>query len=523
MNEHLARQTISAIENALEDEQTAAIWEILQLVQKLANKPSEVSIAELSDLVGRDPAITEKIISASNTLAFKVGGARISQISEAVGTLGFEKVRNLAISILLLENARHMANPYEQREIASLSVCSGLLAEFLTQSENLNVNPELAFVCSSLRNYGKLLMASFAIEEYRKAKKLAIDMEYDEAYRSVFGMQPLDLGQHILKSANLPQSITATLKDLSPKEFARLAKSPKEQLLAISELGVLISEVIFDSDVVPEEFEISIQRILDRFERNLPISLSSIIQALIEIDANLRNFSQTIGTDSSAAPAAKILKARVNGDALPELPNEAKRSNSQAKSKSISEMDEQERETYAEANFQKAVKRISAEGEEQQINMGNIYEIATQAILDGLDLSSCMVFTRETNESSRFAARFGHGELLRSIRNRPLVSKTKRDIFGICINRKEDILIQEVNAGNVHSVIPDWINTDAQNESLIVLPVIAEEQVFAIILGSVDQGTIQLGKGDHRRLKEIRLLLIELELRSRQAILNKKS
>ena len=49
----------------------------------------------------------------------------------------------------------------------------------------------------------------------------------------------------------------------------------------------------------------------------------------------------------------------------------------------------------------------------------------------------------------RTTARFGYGDLFKAIRNRPLVSERKRDIFGIGINRKEDILIQDVNAGKM--------------------------------------------------------------------------
>lgn len=85
-------------------------------------------------MIGRDLAITEKIISEA-------------VISEAVHALGFQKIRTLAISILLVDSASQCLNPYEQREIASLSVCSGLMAQYLTQSENSSLDPELAFVC----------------------------------------------------------------------------------------------------------------------------------------------------------------------------------------------------------------------------------------------------------------------------------------------------------------------------------------------------------------------------------------
>lgn len=521
MTNLLARQTISAIESALDEKRSAAISEIIQIVQELTSKASSISISELSELIGRDLAITEKIISASNTLAFKVGGHKIASINEAVHALGFQKIRTLAISILLVDSASQSLNPYEQREIASLSVCSGLMAQCLVQSENLSLDPELAFVCSSLRNYGKLLMTSFLIDKYRKAKSLASEVGDDRAFESIFGIQPLKLGKLLLQTSSLPRNITDTFRDVSREALARSADSAEKQLLVIAELCVRVSEVTFDKEVAPERFDDSVQGVLDRFENTLPIELDSINQALIEVDANLERFSQTIGTPASAAPAAKILKARVNGDPLPELPEETNRRDSQRNPKSISEMNDQEREAFAEANFQEAILRISEEKAGATMDTGKIHQIATQAILKALSLANCMIFIKEEHDENVFSARFGHGDLFRAIRNRPFISKLKRDIFGICINRKEDILIQDVNAGKIRSVIPDWIDTDERNESLVVLPILAEEQVFAIILGSRDQGAIKLGKCDLRRLKEIRRLLTDLELQARRANLCK--
>ena len=94
----------------------------------------------------------------------------------------------------------------------------------------------------------------------------------------------------------------------------------------------------------------------------------------------------------------------------------------------------------------------------------------------------------------------------------------KRDIFGICINRKEDILIKDVNAGKIRSVISDWIDTEDRNASLVILPILAGAKVSAIILGSLDTGSIQLSKGDLRRLKDLRLLLTKLEGQAQQSV-----
>ena len=66
----LAKQTISTIERSLDNKQSTAINEIIQIIQELASKAFSISIPELSQLIGRDTTITERVISAANTLGF---------------------------------------------------------------------------------------------------------------------------------------------------------------------------------------------------------------------------------------------------------------------------------------------------------------------------------------------------------------------------------------------------------------------------------------------------------------------
>lgn len=477
-------------------------------MQELASKAASISINELSELIGRDPSITEKIISASNTIAFKVGGDRISAISEAVHALGFQRIRNLAVSILLVESAAEAMNPYEQREIASMSFCSGLMAQSLTKSESLPLDPELAYVCSSLRNYGKLLMTSFLIEQYRQAERLSLETDADGAFEQIFGIQPLQLGKRLLEISHLPKEITDSFQEVSKETLAKLADTPEEQLLVMAELSVQVSQATFDSRISPDAFEDSLQSILDNFEDSLPVELENVSQALVDIESNLDTFTQTIGTPASATPGAEILKARVHGDSLPTPPKEM--GMSPREPDAVDEMAPEARESYAEDLHKDALARISKECEQANRDLAKIHDIVCESIGDGLGLSGCMIFTREAHESGIFAARSGQGKLFQDTRNRPFVSASKRDIFGICLNRKEDILIQDVNAGKIRSVIPEWIDTSERNQSLLILPIVDGHQPYAIILGTRDQGAVELSRGDHRRLKELRTLIADL-------------
>ena len=509
MSNSLARKTIAKIEQALEDGQSTAISEIIQIIQELACRAFSISVSELSELIGRDPTITEKVISAANTLGFNPSGVPIHTISESIHTVGFEKIRNLAISLLLAESAGQNLNSFEQREIAALSVCSGLLAQSLVRERrSQTIDAELLFVCSSLRNYGKLLMSSFLVEQYREAKSLALEMDSDAAFRHVFGLTPLALGRYLLQSTNLPRSIMACLRDVPKETLERVAESDEDELLVIAELCAKICDVAFNEHIGPDQFNDAVVDVLSQFQITFPVSLESINFALIKAESDFSLLNRAIGLKDEASPATQKLRARVAGDPLP-LPPAASRIKPREKPKAYAEMNAEERESFAEDSFQRAMGKIAEKmvpGE--RIDLQEVYQLACHTIMEGLNLENCMAFVREDFDPNSMSARYGYGPLFEKIKNRPLVSPRNKDIFTICLSRKEDVLIQDTRTGKIQSVIPEWIHARGEAGSFTVLPTLLNKRLFAIIVGTVSQGRIiEISEGDRRRLRMARARL----------------
>jgi HD-like signal output (HDOD) protein len=203
----LAKSTISRVAAGLESGESAGLAEIVELIQQLSGNAVETSVEELATLIGKDVVVTAKVITAANTLGYNPSGLEISTISQAIQVIGFNKIRQLALALLLIENAERTLNPHEKREIAALALCSGLMAEAVMQRHRTH-EPEQAFICASLRNYGRLLMTTFMLEEYRQARQISTEgVSEDEAFRRVFGLTPLELGHHLLASAHRCRSM----------------------------------------------------------------------------------------------------------------------------------------------------------------------------------------------------------------------------------------------------------------------------------------------------------------------------
>lgn len=507
----LANKTIKTIEQALEDKKSTAIIEILRVIQELAGKAFSISIPDLSNLIGRDAAITEKVISASNTLGFNPNGVPILTISDAIHTIGFDTVRNLALSLMLAETAGQKRHTYEQREMAALCVCSGLLAHSLAKEKRAAAEPDVVFVCSSLRNYGKLLMAAFMIDRFRHAKSLALDLPEEEAYREAFGITPLALGRHMLRGTTLPKSIMNSLCEVEPKLLERPAEIASEQTLILSELAGEVCAIAFDDKIGPDRFNAAVSNALERYSRCLPVSLESVNVALRELEQTMTQLNRAVGLAEGASASSAKLTARVTGEVLPPPPRESQ-TKPLPREKTFAEMDADEREAHAESAFEKAFSALAKNVVPgSKFSLREIYQGCAQAIWDGLGLDDCLVFVREELDPDKLSARYGIGPLFQKVKNRPLVSPSKGDVFSLCLTRKEDIHIQDITKGKIVSVIPEWLTEHSGTTSFVVLPAVLEKRVFAIIVGAVGGGrSIQLEEGDLARLRHLRAQLADM-------------
>lgn len=508
----LARKTITEIQAALEDKQTAAITEIIQIIQQLAAKAFTISVGELSQLIGRDPTITEKVISAANTLGYNPGGLAVTTISDAIHTVGFEKIRNLAISLMLAENSGLGRNTYEQRNNAALSVCSGMLAGELRAASSISSSDsELLFVCASLRNYGRLLLSTFMVDRYRAARSYALESSEDEGFLEIFGITPLDLGFEILQRTNLPKDIMNSLKALQRENLMRPVNSEQDETLVLSEMAGALSSVVFDESVGPEAFNDAIASVLSRYSIAYPVKVETVTEALLSVDETMGALNRAIGLTESQSPATVKLQARINGVALPQPPPFA-RITARLKQKPIAEMSPEERKTFSDATFAQAVESIDGclvPG--SKVNLEKVFTSVSNAFKEAADLENCLIFVREEYDTKCFSARYGEGRLFPKVKNRPVVAPDKKDIFAICLTRKEDILIEDTNAGKIRSVVPDWIHAAGDTSSFIMLPVSFDDRLQAIIVGTVShERRINLSEVDLKHLRSIRAKLSKL-------------
>jgi HD-like signal output (HDOD) protein len=225
---------VSRLQEGLKSGKSASIAQIIQLIQELGSRSDFVPIDQLASLVSRDLATMTRVISAANTIGYNPRGIEVRTVSQAIQTIGLERVRSIALGTMLVRNAEGADE--DRRIVASRSLVSGLLAQTVLEQRRTE-DPEQGFVCASLRNYGELLLVNFLPQEYREARALEPIVGWDIACRQVFGMTGLEAGRVILQGAHLPTLILDTLRPVTLEMINSKALSSTEVVMLNAEFA----------------------------------------------------------------------------------------------------------------------------------------------------------------------------------------------------------------------------------------------------------------------------------------------
>jgi HD-like signal output (HDOD) protein len=207
-----ARQTTDMAAAALASGRGAGLPELLELIQTLANRMEHISLGDIAELVEQDPVVSARLISMANMIANNPGMTPLTNVTHAIHQIGFQRVRSLAISLMLLKSSGARQNPPEQRQAASRALCAGLIAQACAKQITA-VDTEMVFACATLRQLGRIVLPVVSIEHYRAALELAEEESENIAFRRVFGLTPLELSRELLKGYTLPAEVRQALED----------------------------------------------------------------------------------------------------------------------------------------------------------------------------------------------------------------------------------------------------------------------------------------------------------------------
>jgi HD-like signal output (HDOD) protein len=488
----LANHTVERASAALRSGECACLPEIVRLMRTLSSDSSGISVDELAEVVEKDAVVLAKVIGAANTFGYNPGAVPVTSVRQAIHVIGYERIRSLAMSLLLLEQTARTRSLAERREAAVLALTSGCLAQSIASSRPM-INPDEAFVCASLRHFGRIVMAMCMLDEFHQAEELREVCDDDEAYRQVFGLTPLQLSHQLLKASDLPEEILVTLQDLPASALASLEATPDAQLLALTDFAAKLSSLALKADLSAAEFTRRSHALATSYAKQLPALDQEIVSLLKSAGQQLDDFVRVFRLTSLPAESLARVKLRSAGlDPAASRPDPAPRTADQATSTgdaSVALANVPQPATVvsdaadepAGFGWQTEIDRVSALGTSPSATPQSLMRAVLESLRRGFDAPESLLFCPPMPGADHRLVH-GYGVLFNRLRARARVRPEERTVFGVCLTRRENVVIHHAADPKIGAYLPEWLREPLALGAFVLLPIAHAATVHGIVL-----------------------------------------
>lgn len=191
----------------------------------------DACVDKLEETIMEDQALASKLLRMVNSSFYGLS-RKVQTISQAIVILGFNAVRELALSLFVFENqGRELAKSLWAHSVLTASVCRTLAKELRFPKV------EEAFVGGLLHDIGRVIMLKTDPEEYEKMVSRTVK-EKDSLLkmeREVFGCGHDQLGGFLAEKWSFPPELVTVLRDHHKAAPLSPQKNPKE----VTELDVV--------------------------------------------------------------------------------------------------------------------------------------------------------------------------------------------------------------------------------------------------------------------------------------------
>ncbi|MHC4873470.1 MAG: HDOD domain-containing protein [Planctomycetota bacterium] len=185
--------------------------DVVAKVNELVNS-SSASAGDINDVISRDISLSSKVLKMVNS-SFYGFPRRITSITHAVVILGFNTVRNLALSAFVFSAFKdNKSLKFDYRQFWLHSIGVGITANGIAQNLGLSqTEKEDSFMAGLLHDVGKVVMCEFLADKAKLVidKVKEKDCLFYEAEKELLDFNHASLGGSLLEKWNLPISIVS--------------------------------------------------------------------------------------------------------------------------------------------------------------------------------------------------------------------------------------------------------------------------------------------------------------------------
>ena len=497
-----------------------ALSDSVARIQRVANSEDD-SISDLTHEILKDVALTNKLLRLVNSVHYAhASRGTISTVSRAVSLVGFNAVRNMALSLVLLDHMQDKAHASQMREEFLRAMMAGSVAAELCSASQA---AEEAFIGAMFQNLGRMLCEFYFPEEARQVRSLVASgrMEGGEesAALQVLGLGFEDLGVGVARVWGLPESLQRCMRKPLGSPTQRAPEQGVERLRwAAMAANEVASALLFCE---PAPLEAQLAQVGTRYARTLALSAEEIAQATLRARHKLVALAEALDLRvEPGSPAARLLKLPPAAGAVV-APDDAIRSH---------ELKASESQPLPAVLASQAGGAVSV-AQVNEVLAAGIQDI-TNAMVDSFQLNDVlrmiletmfralgfrrMVFCLRDAKTEVLTGRFGLGEGSEvAVRAMKVPLKAPGDLFAAVCLRGADTLINDATEPRMQARLPQWYLGGINAPSFLLLPLQIKGQTFALIYA--DQSAVGGIVVDDKALGLLRTLRNQAVMAFRQA------
>jgi serine/threonine protein kinase len=465
-------------------------------IQRVASSERE-SLKSLTDEILKDVALTNKLLRMVNSAHFSsASGGGVGTVSRAVALVGFAGIRNMALSVLLLEHMSDKAHAALLKEEFLRALMAGTLADALsTQSRE----GEEAFLGAMFQNLGRLLTEYYFPEEAVQIRQ-SVAGQADEhgareaAARRVLGVGLEDLGVGVAKAWGLPDNLLRSLRppqgEVPARAGERAAEPGVERLRWLGRGANAMADAMLGAD--GEEQAHALARVAEHYAHVLGLAPRQVIAA---VQASRTQMAQTVHAMglqvAVGAPARRLLHATLaSGEDTP----------ADAKTLVLPAPPAAAHGLLARA-LDEARHAVATRG----LSLSELLNLVLDTMQRALDFRCVVLCLREAasgNLVGRLGLGLGADEISAAFRIKP-DGAAAGDLFAVLAAKGADVLIAD--AAHVTAKLPAWYRRQVDAPTFLLLPLMLRGAPIGLIYADKQEaGAIVLGEGELALLQALR-------------------
>ncbi len=493
-------------------------------IQRVANSDNE-SLNSLSQEILKDVALTNKLLRMVNSAHFsQATGGGVSTVSRAVALVGFAGIRNMALSLVLLEHMNDKAHAQLLKTEFLRSMMAGHLAGELSQTSK---DAEEAFIGALFQNLGRMVTEFYLTDEALQVRNLvkpaggrgvALATPLDESVASarVLGISYEDLGVGVAKAWGLPDGLRHCMHKPSGDPPTRAIDRSPDRMCWLATAANEVADVMLEC--TPEDAARRIGEVADRYARALGLTPDALRDAAQKAREKLTQMAQAMSVDlSPGSPARRLIGAASttpaeDPDSLTDLELHATRtlvgrSPPEPEERTVV-LDARQRDEVAQmlsAGIQDITNSMVAEG----FKLNEVIRMVLETMFRALHFQR-IVFCLRDAKTETLTGRFGLGDRaadIAAIFRVPLrlPAGARPDLFTAVCLKGVDTLITDAGAPAILSRVPDWHRKQVHAPAFLLLPLAMKGAPFGLIYADkASPGAIDLDEKELNLLRTLR-------------------